>query len=81
MGQVDIAVYCRAKWDDGNKSAPGELDNEEGYLNLAKIAGVSRVRGATVLLLSLTLDTSTYHYSPYGSSSHYRFPKAQRRYY
>jgi hypothetical protein len=44
-------VYCRAKWDDGKGISKGtENESEEGYMNLAKLAGMSSVR-----------DTSTYH--------------------
>ena len=61
-------MYCRTKWDfgtEGKKEVQVEEEsNDEGYMNLGRMVGVSAVRGMLLFLYRVLMgtDTSTYHY-------------------
>jgi hypothetical protein len=42
-----MVVYCRAVWDDG-KAKQGDDSNEEGFMNLGKLVGMSQRRGTSL---------------------------------
>ncbi|KAG8895771.1 hypothetical protein FRC00_006945 [Tulasnella sp. 408] len=64
IGQPVTCPHCRSEMDDGTPVGKGKgkaTISEDGYLNLASAAGVSRVR-----------DTSTYYDGPSRRWSNYR---------
>lgn len=58
-------VWCRAQWINENSGKKGASMNEEGYLNLGSVAGVSPERDTSTYYRGYSLGHSRYRCGPY----------------